>query len=303
MSHPQVERRALHKAQPSENTVRQALLLGLALSQLGCPPPSKPAPPRSAAPLTLRFLARVGAEPFACGRQYDGLGVSRSRYEPMDLRLYVHDVRLVTTDQREVPFVLSEDEFQRQGIALLDFEDASGACKNGTSRTHTALTGSAPPGEYTGLRFRVGVPAEQNHQDASTAAAPLDELGLFWSWRMGYLFFRAEGRTTGLPQGHNVHIGSTACTPPPDGRESGWRCATENVFEVSLSGADPRRQTVILDLARLFAGSDLDRNTDETALGCMSFEGDPECAPLFHQLGLRYGDQPAPSSQAVFVME
>lgn len=48
--------------------------------------------------------------------------------------------------------------WQLGDLALLDFEDASGACANGTAGMNTTLRGTVPEGEYTGLSFTIGVP-------------------------------------------------------------------------------------------------------------------------------------------------
>jgi uncharacterized repeat protein (TIGR04052 family) len=244
--------------------------------------------------LEIPFEAVVDEAPFACGVSYDNLGLTGTTYQPMDFRLYVHNVRLVDPFGEEVPVTLSEDGlFQHQGVALLDFADQGGLCSNGTAATHTKITGTAPAGDYTGLRFTLGLPFEQNHQDATLAPAPLNDLGMFWGWQFGYLFARIEGATNGLPQGHNFHLGSTGCAPPKPGQNGSTGCANPNTLEVDLAGFTPGEVAVFVDLGSLFLDSDLDSNTPETAVGCMSFPGDPECEPIFGALGLPFGNIPA----------
>ena len=241
----------------------------------------------------LPFEARVGAKPFACGRTYTGLGTTATTYEPQDFRVYLHDVRLVTEGGVEVPVTLTEDGvWQKDGGVLLDFADKSGLCTNGTAATNTRLRGTAPAGTYKGLRFTLGVSEALNHQDVSTAPSPFNDVGLFWSWRFGYLFTRIEGRTTGLSSGHSMHLGSTDCAVLVPGQPSDG-CLHPNRPGVELTGDVLGGGKVVLDLARLFEGSNLDTNTSGTAAGCMSGQQDPECAPLFQRLGLAFGAQAA----------
>jgi len=245
----------------------------------------------------------VGSQPFACGQSYAGLGTTATSYEPKDFRLYVHNVRLLSQGA-EVPVTLTEDgAWQRGGLALLDFEDKSGLCSNGTVATNDRLVGTVPDGDYRGLRFTVGVPFEKNHLDVSTAAAPLGVSTLFWGWEGGYKFIRLDGRTTGLPNGHNLHLGSTGCQMA--GPNQVTACQQGNRFEVEIPDFDPTQsQRVVLDVAALFSGSNLDMNQAQTHPGCMSTPEDPDCAPIFQRLGLSFGGAPAnPASQTFFRKE
>jgi uncharacterized repeat protein (TIGR04052 family) len=252
-------------------------------------------------PLTLRFEARVGAEPFACGRTYTGLGTTGTTYQPKDLRFYVHAVRLVTAEGLEVPVELTEDgAWQGGGVALLDFEDKTGLCANGTEATRTFLQGTVPAGRYSGLRFTLGVPFEYNHQAKESGAAPLGVSTLYWSWLGGYKFLRLEGNTPGMPTGYNFHLGSTRCqTSAPNVVTA---CEAPNRVEVELSGFNPERGApVVLDLAALFSGSNLDTNQLGSNPGCMSAPDDADCVPLFQRLGLPFAGEPAaPGGQVIF---
>ncbi len=55
-----------------------------------------------------------------------------------------------------------------------------------------------PAGDYAGLEFSVGVPAETNHADPSRWAAghPLNPVvnGLHWGWQGGFVFLALEGK-------------------------------------------------------------------------------------------------------------
>ena len=243
--------------------------------------------------VTLRFDARAGAQPLRCGTPVDGLGTSATRYDLKDLRFYVHDVALLTADGEAHPVSLTSDgTWQSSKVALLDFEDRSGECLNGTEQMRDVVVGTVADEDFTALRFRVGVPSELNHDDASVAPAPLNLTSLFWDWRAGYKFIRLDGKTAGMPTGHNFHLGSTGCSGSPA------TCEQANVPEVTLTSFDPDAQVVVFDVAELFGDSNLDED-DGTSPGCMgSPSGDPDCLPLFKRLGLAGQEQQAFRAEA-----
>src|SRR5690606_34504923 len=79
--------------------------------------------------VTLRFDPRFGDQPFACGREFAGIGTSGAAVTPLDFRLYLHDIALVRASGERVPLLITDDgTWQHDGMVLLDFEDGSGAC-------------------------------------------------------------------------------------------------------------------------------------------------------------------------------
>ncbi len=113
-------------------------------------------------PVTITFRAAVGSQPFACGSTYRGIGTTGATIDPSDFRFYVSHVRLVTADGAEVPVQLDQDGiWQYDDVALLDFENKEAPCTNGTSQTNRTVRGRVPVGAYTGLRFALGVPLDQ----------------------------------------------------------------------------------------------------------------------------------------------
>lgn len=253
------------------------------------------------APVTqLTFKAMVGTQPFACGQTYQ-LGTTNTQYKPRDFRFYVHDVVLQSEDGEDVPFVLTDDAtWQRQGVALLDFENKAGECSNGTEATNGTLRGLAKGLHYHKLTFTLGVPFEQNHQDAAAAAAPLNSTAMFWNWMGGYKFLKIDGVTTGLPMGHNLHVGSTGCVAgaTPNSVAS---CSAPNRVRVTLNDFTPETNVVVLDLAALMSTSNLDTNLAMSAPGCMSGATDTDCGPFFAKLGLPFGGATTAVQGAFFV--
>lgn len=243
-------------------------------------------------PVAIHFAAQVNGKPFACGQTYEGIGLTKSSIKPKDFRFYVSHVRLVSADGHEVPLTLTEGtKWQADDTALLDFEDATGACINGTPETNDTVLGSVPAAQtWKALRFTLGVPFPVNHLELTSLPSPLNLTALEWVWNVGHKFARLDFGSTGLPNGFLVHLGSTGCTPNATKTTVPTSCAQPNRVEVEMTNFDPARDLVIADLGALLADSNVDVNTPKTASGCMSFPGDPECAPIFAHFGLPYGE-------------
>jgi uncharacterized repeat protein (TIGR04052 family) len=143
--------------------------------------------------VTIRFKATLGDAAFACGQTYEDQGTRATTVVPQDLRFFVEGVRLIDTNDNEVPVALDERApFQSKEVALLDFEDGSAACINGNADLNSTITGKVPPGNYVGIVFSTAVPEELNHADPTTLPAPLQAGGLSWGWLFGYRFIVAE---------------------------------------------------------------------------------------------------------------
>ena len=276
-------------------------LLGAALLVTILPGPlgAIPGNPENPEPVSveLHFQAVVGNAPFACGTRFEVEGVG---IEARDLRLYLSEVRLVRADGVEVPLELKQDGlWQHQDVALLDFEDGTAGCRNGTSQTRDVVAGLVPAGEYRGLRFTMGVPVALNHINQATAPSPLSLTALFWSWNAGYKFLRAEVLTDGLPQGFFIHLGSTLCTPEGRATRPATACQNGNRVAVDLPDFNPSTDRVVFDLARLLEGTKLEGDGEASRGACMSAPADARCGPVFSALGLPFGGQ-AVSEQRVF---
>ncbi|MFO0677899.1 MAG: metallo-mystery pair system four-Cys motif protein [Polyangiaceae bacterium] len=268
------------------------------------------------APTSIAFEARVGAAKFSCATRGENLGTSKATVEPLDFRVYVHDVKLVRADGVLVPYALTDDgTWQKGGIALLDFEDKTGTCANGTTETNTTLRGTAPAGTYTGLSFKIGLPDAENFSDPTTAPSPLNLSGLYWSWASGYKFARIDakvvmdmgdagmamgdagmgdgGMAMGDGGGHGgghggadsflVHLGSAGCSGSPTA--GGVTCTKPNRGQVTLTGVDFASKKIVVDYAALVSGVDLMMDHGG-APGCMSEGDDPECASVLSALGV-----------------
>jgi uncharacterized repeat protein (TIGR04052 family) len=251
----------------------------------------------NAADVVVPFVAVVDGADFACDGVYEGVGTGASSFSPRDARFYVHGLTLLAGSE-ERPVTLDDDgAFQADGVALLDFEDDSGTCETGSARTNTALVGKvASLDGVTGLRFTVGVPLAKNHLDAATAAPPLNDPGMFWAWSSGYKHMKIEA-TTAVKNTVYFHLGAQTCNGDP----GSFVCAHENTTDVTLDYRDG--DTVVVDIGAIYARIDVDAAlaAGDSIDGCMSFDNDPQCAPMFGAVGLSYEGSEAPA-QSVFTV-
>lgn len=266
--------------------VAAPLVAALTLSACGDDDPVTPAGPID---VSLAFAAEINGTPFACGQSYDNVGTSATTITPADFRFFIHGVRLLDAGGNEVEVELDQDGlWQYEDLALLDFADGTGPCANQSAATHTTIEGEAPAGDYTGIRFVLGVPFDLNHGDALASPPPLDNTDMQWNWNGGYKFVRIDHTSAAQPNGWNVHLGSTGCTPGGNPSTPAVSCANEHRVEVTFSTFDIASDVVVADLGRLLAGADVAVNAANTARGCMSFPGDADCPPVMNNFGLDY---------------
>jgi uncharacterized repeat protein (TIGR04052 family) len=253
--------------------------------------------------LELSFEGRVGSAEFDCTQTYAELGTSKVSARLKDFRFYVYDVRLLNEAGEEVSLELTQDEmFQYQNVALLDFEDATGSCSNGTTATNKVIKGTLPAGTYKGIRFGVGVPFALNHGNFDLQPPPLNLSALAWPWTLGHVFVRIDATvvvSAGPTPSFVIHLGSDMCSGNPAAGEE-VSCVHPNRAAIELSDFDPESQKIVFDYAALVAKVALD-DDQGGEVGCMAGAADPECDSIFGQLGIDpETGVPAGAAQSVF---
>lgn len=217
------------------------------------------------------FAAVVGTEALECEKTYAGLGTKSTSASFIDVRFFVTDLTLVDAKGKREPLKLEQDgKNQLDATALVTF---CGAPAN------TKVVGRVPMGfTPAAVEFDLGFPEAKNHLDATTAKAPLNEPGMWWSWTGGFKFLRADAKVPGI---YYLHLGASGCDGEPS---TGYRCKSPNLAHVRVESL-----TVTADLAALYAQSDLTAKPDmvkDFVPGCMSDADDPDCVPVLGQLGL-----------------
>lgn len=249
--------------------------------------------------ITIRFAGEVNGQPFECGKSYAAVGTTRSTITPSDFRMYVSEVRLLRRDGTAVALDLNQDGvWQYRDVALIDFENGSGSCRNGTAPTNTAIRGTAPAGAYSGVELTVGVPFALNHQDPTIAPSPMNSTAMFWNWQGGYKFVKFDTASTGIsPQkpaaanvvgpvtGYSVHLGSTACAAATR-TQAPKSCQNPNRVVVRLDRFDAASGVIVADIGAVLAQANVDINAPGSAAGCMSAPDDADCPSILQAFGL-----------------
>lgn len=227
-------------------------------------------------PVEVGFDVRFDGNAVACLPSSAGWALT-------DLRFFVHDIVLTTAQGRSAPLDLASDNvWQNSSVALLDFEDGTGSCLNGTTAVNRRVTGDVALPEddpVVGLSFRIGVPEPLNHGNPMTADPPLAYTIMHWHWRSGYKFMRAGIRSDS--DFAWLHLGSSRC----EGTIGNIRgCSSSNrplvTVDFQLAG-----DLVIIDIARLL-GPVL--QGDGVPWSCESGPDERHCRAVFSELGIDF---------------
>jgi uncharacterized repeat protein (TIGR04052 family) len=257
-------------------TIAMRLLVVLILVGVGAPVL------RAQQAIEVRFKGLVGKEALACGKEYPGIGASSSKITPKDFRFYVRDLRVLDDKGAVIPVDLDQDgKWQLDRIALLDFEDRTGRCEQGTPDMNDRIKGTVPSGTIVkGVRFRLGLPPERNHAPSiRNAPAPLNLSAMIWSWSTGYLFVRMDyEKVDGAPRSFAVHLGDIQDNLP-------WP-------DIEFKDFDLSKDAVAADFAAAFVSVNIERNG-----GCMH-----NCPTVLTGFGIN-GTQPQTFFRKVSISE
>ena len=195
------------------------------------------------------------------------------------LQFYVHEIELIDEHGKPYPFrFTAESPGQNERVVLVDL-----AGDPSTPR-HTSVRGTVAGegGEYSGIRFTIGVPFELNHANPLTAPAPLDRGEMFWNWQSGHKFLRADLVRSGREW--SFHLGSTGCSSASALRPPAQPCAQSNEMQIELKG-NPLRDVVRLRLEPLIAAAQAANYVVCTG----DYQQDPACKDAYATTGLQPG--------------
>jgi uncharacterized repeat protein (TIGR04052 family) len=275
--------------------------------------------------LSIQFAAQANGADVKCGvvNEVSNLGTTNKTAQIQDLRFYISNLKLINSKGEAVAVSLTPNDYQDFGVALLDFEDATGVCA-GDAKLNTSIVGKVKSDTYTGIQFTLGVPdtgtdstgksIALNHSQLTAMTKPLDVAAMDWGWQLGRKFAKIEFQPTdgvvnqkgtadlsddSVVKSWVVHIGATGCTGSD---ATGYSCTNPNLANITLNSFDVSKQKVVLDVSALLAQSDISLNKEKDAVGCMSGTTDKECPALFEAFGLDLatGNASATKTQSVF---
>jgi hypothetical protein len=148
-------------------------------------------------PLTIQFQNSCQNQPIIYG-QYNYTNAAGNRYAIKLLKYFVTNVVLVKDDNSEV------------ALKNYDLMDAFN-----TNSFSTIENAAVPYGNYTKMRFYMGVDKDRNHSGAQDG--DLDPIhNMIWTWATGYLFMKHEGtfiNTNGDTVAMEFHLGTDPALP------------------------------------------------------------------------------------------
>lgn len=218
----------------------------------------------------LVFEARYDGERVGCDQPF---GPARSMHLT-DLRFYVAEIS-ARNDAGVWTRAVPVDS--PTGVILIDLEDGTGACVNGSTATNDRVLIAIPDGHYDAIRFTLGVPFDRNHADPLTAEHPLDTPAMHWHWQSGYKFIRA-----GVEVNHrrwHVHLGSTGCRGPATAVSA---CQYPNRALAQIENWS-RQRPVVVALDALLEGIVFDA---EPSGHCLGETDNPACRIVLQNLGI-----------------
>ncbi len=266
---------------------------------------------------TINFSAISGNQEVACGTNMSGMIGNSASSKLVDLRFYVHDVKLFTSSGTKVDFDLSTDNQWQlakgsnnfgayPSLALLDFENATADCAGGTTEMNKSIRGNTLSGTFTGIEFKVGVPFFLNHLQATTATAPLNVTAMYWAWNSGYKFAKVEYSSNDTNSSANrFHLGSGTCSGNSAGPVNA--CGQPNLPTISITKTsgnfNPSTDKIVLDLGTMFNGADgktLTTGSDTAIRTCMAGNTNANCQPIISNIGVNVSDGQSKTAQTSF---
>jgi hypothetical protein len=241
------------------------------------PPPSAckaaPAPLRTTGTiLTLIVQLRYEGAELVFGEP--NVGPAGETITPLNLRFYVSHVALTRQTEAPLPvdLVTAAGEVEPYGVHLFNAEDAASS----------VMRVLAPPGQYTGVSFTLGVDDACNSEPPSLHAPPLtDASQMTWPHLAGYLFLRYEAQVTpAAARPNQIHMGGTprrVFAPTvsatgqlrvPDAPEISvhLNLQMDHVFRGATSEIDPSAQSPLAGFPEVLAGDRLREHAPQLPL-------------------------------------
>lgn len=217
----------------------------------------------------------------SCGKSFPGNDEAniksgeQQKWQYQQLQFFIHGVEVKTKKNGWQPWLMTPNSNQASNVALL-----GEICheNNEQSFWQLELTPLAKSVVITDIRFILGVPFELNHLNPLTQPSPLNDSSMFWGWRGGHKFLRAE--LVSKKDDWLFHLGSTGCKALSPVRAPKSECLQPNRVEVSLPFT-AQTTTIEFDLAVLIGDIELTRKNS-----CQSAVDEEHCKELFKNLGM-----------------
>ena len=216
------------KKYTSISALAASLLMILAFA--ACKPDPVPVDPVQGT-FQLAFAVKWGANDLALSQKY--MAPDGRNYQIDVLKFFISRLQLLTP---------SDSVVNIKDVALVDLYRANS----------NVISGAAPTGSYTGMRFNLGLDYDLNHSDQTSypTSHPLSTTsGMYWTWASRYIFTMIEGRAdTTSTDSLGVflyHSGADSMVRPMEFRN----------LNIVLGENETKTQTLTLDMQKVFFGA------------------------------------------------
>lgn len=136
-------------------------------------------------------IPMMGDQPFYMDTVY--VNAAGETFSITNLKFFISDIAFSRSNTAERAAL---SDTAAQGVYLVDVSEARRNAATGF--LHHTTYFNMQEGDYSDIRFTIGVPRALNHSDPTQAPYPLNvgNTDMFWEWNSGYIFFLAEGRST-----------------------------------------------------------------------------------------------------------
>lgn len=205
--------------------------------------------------ITINFTAKYGDEPFLILTdefEYpDGNGgVKMMRFQE-EFGIFISDIELLQAEGTD-----------REALREIEYLDFGANSTVAIAETPLSLTfNNVPVGDYKGIKFNLGVPAELNAESPPDfgAGSPLSDGALYWSGWGSYTFLRLDGcydrDGAGLGNTCNTAGGDNSVFIIHTGADAAFREMDAFIQNFTLTEASPGVLNFEIDVAEILGVS------------------------------------------------
>lgn len=227
-------------------------------------------------PQVIEFTPTLDGEKIDCQSTMEIRG---NNWKLNQLLFFIADVEVESSDGRWQSADLIISDNQTNDLSLLGIN-----CANDSSGQWQLQMQGLESDNAQSLRFKLGVPFEENHKNPLMQPSPLNDSSMFWVWQTGHKFLRLEMEKRVNVLGEDnidgnwvFHLGSTGCSAKSALRAPLEPCQYDNyeTFKIPF----PRDGNISFELSALLKGLELNRESS-----CQSVQDNPSCEILFSNL-------------------
>lgn len=252
--------------------------------------------------MAVNFQAVVGTEDLKCFDKSNEMLAKGQIFT--DFRLFLSNLSFVSDSGEEIRVNLDVEDNSanlqfvdqdKNSIALLNYLDASCASSDATKKLKSAINGQLPLGNYTAVKFQIGLPYASMDPRLAAIPAALAPSDMGWMWEHYPADLQIEANS-GVAAGSSKKLLNSLTTA--------LKKTITLPLSYSLSAEAKKDLTVKIDLSKIFqsnaqsylSGLETSCNNSTKAMT----ETAANCSFAYKAFGLDVANPLAPYTQTVF---